>query len=212
MNTQLVARPAEVWLVPASLPLSALRDAIYCVTDINVANVKPEAATRNALFYLEGGFYIDTRHEEFQDYSEPLRDFCKMHRIAAPLGGADALPAHVDVDTMGFGKASMHDVCFGDLALQVNSQRYKYYYCHQGLCEHALVVANIRQRHMGDPPTLDAYPLRMTPVLKKMRVCPVCTSRAVAWCACYVDCLDSCCSYVFIRGMQNVHTCCLCAG
>lgn len=185
VSSQLVARPPEVWLVPAGLPLSALRDAIYCVTDTNVANVKPEWMTRNALFYFEGAFYIDTRHEQgVVDYSKPLREFCEAHRIAAPQGGPDIFPDAVEVDAMGFGVASMHDVCFGDLVLQVNSQRHKYYYCHQGLCEHALVVANVRQLHPGDPQTMDAYPLRLTPVLKKIRICPVCSSRAVQWCVC----------------------------
>lgn len=182
-DAQVVARQPESWLVPMRLPLSALRDAIYCVTDTNVSNVKPEWSTRNALFYLEGAFYVDTRHQDgLEDYSKPLREFCEAHRIAAPPGGAEVLPPCVDVDAMGFGVAAMQDVCFGDLVLQVNSQRYKYYYCHQGLCEHAVVVSNIRQLHQGDPQTLDAYPLRLTPVMKKMRICPVCSSRQVAWC------------------------------
>ena len=179
-----MTRPPEVWLVPSCLPLAALRDAIYCVTDANVSNVRPEWATRNAMFFIEGAFYIDTRHkQEFQDYSKPLREFCEAHRIAAPSGGGEVLPPHADVDAMGFGTASMQDVRFADLVLQVNGQRYKYYYCHQGLCEHALVVSNIRLLHPGDPQFLDAYPLRVTPVLKKTRMCAVCTSRPVAWCA-----------------------------
>ncbi len=129
---QIVSRPPEFWLVPMSLPLSALRDALYCVTDVNINNMNPQASSKNSYFYIEGAFFLDTRHTEgFEDYSQPLREFCKKHRIAAPADAAEVYPAGVGVDAMGFGVGSMERVCFGDLVLQVNSPRFNYYFCHQ---------------------------------------------------------------------------------
>lgn len=31
-------------------------------------------------------------------------------------------------------------------------------YCHQGCCEHLLVIKDVRRAHPSDPPQLDAYP------------------------------------------------------
>ena len=55
--------------------------------------------------------------------------------------------------------ASMHETSFSDLKhLRIGGTGY--IYCHQGCCEHALYIRDIRKIHPDDPQQASAYPVQ----------------------------------------------------
>ncbi len=58
-----------------------------------------------------------------------------------------------------YRKASMQDTNFGDVDnLRIGATGYVY--CHQGCCEHALYIKDIRRIHSDDPQRASAYPVQ----------------------------------------------------
>jgi len=140
---------AQEYLVLASQPLTALRDAIICVTDKNLQALIQESSNQvrstnsteerrreeesvlgmasdferiqaSAYFYIEGVFYNDTRSPGSIDYSEPLRRHAAEHGIKAP---PHPPPGSRDRDTTflttSFSTAPMQHTTFGDLYLRL---------------------------------------------------------------------------------------------
>ena len=67
--------------------------------------------------------------------------------------------AHAEETSGVYKKASMHDTNFGDVDnLRVGATGYVY--CHQGCCEHALYIKDIRRIHSDDPQRASAYPVQ----------------------------------------------------
>lgn len=53
----------------------------------------------------------------------------------------------------------MHESCFSDVDnLRIGATGYVY--CHQGCCEHALYIKDIRRIHPDDPQQALAYPVQ----------------------------------------------------
>ena len=58
-----------------------------------------------------------------------------------------------------YKKASMQHTSFGDVDnLRIGATGYVY--CHQGCCEHALYIKDIRRIHSDDPQRASAYPVQ----------------------------------------------------
>lgn len=57
-----------------------------------------------------------------------------------------------------FQEWDMNRTRWGELALKVGPAA-GYVFCHQGCCEHLLVVKDVRQIHADDPQDLAAYPV-----------------------------------------------------
>jgi snRNA-activating protein complex subunit 3 len=86
---QAPAHVSEEWLVLGSQRLTALRDALYCLTEVNVAAVEREEGARcaaagrpplrlrapSAYLYVEGTFYNDMRAPDAVDYSAHIRQY-----------------------------------------------------------------------------------------------------------------------------------------
>ena len=75
-----------------SQPLAALRDAIGCAADANMAALG--LAAPGAFMHLEGAFYNDMRAPGAVDLSAPVRAFCEakgLHPLALGVAGAEAV-------------------------------------------------------------------------------------------------------------------------
>lgn len=135
---------AQEYLVLASQPLTALRDAIICVTDKNLqALIRESNQVRStngseegsgekdsilgmasdfeqiqasAYFYIEGVFYNDTRSPGSIDYSEPLRRHAAEHGIKAPPHPPPG-SRNTTFLTTSLSTAPMQHTNFGDLYL-----------------------------------------------------------------------------------------------
>ncbi|GAA6104586.1 snRNA-activating protein complex subunit 3, partial [Tachysurus ichikawai] len=78
---------------------------------------------KSAFFYFEGIFYNDMRFPECRDISKVTRDWAKSRR-----------------EFPEFKRAKMEETTFNDLRVKVG---YPYLYCHQGDCEHVLILTDV---------------------------------------------------------------------
>uniref|UniRef100_A0A3B3HWS1 snRNA-activating protein complex subunit 3 n=2 Tax=Oryzias latipes TaxID=8090 RepID=A0A3B3HWS1_ORYLA len=112
--------------------ISLLRDAICCISDLQVCgdfSRTPDMAPdflckdhfKSAFFFFEGVFYNDMRFPECQDISITTINWAKSHNFPP------------------FTQAKMEDTLLQDLKLKVGFPMY----CHQGICEH-LVITDVR--------------------------------------------------------------------
>ncbi|EHH24098.1 hypothetical protein EGK_07694 [Macaca mulatta] len=129
-------KPYQTMLVLGSQKLTELRDSIRCVSDLqiggefsNTPDQAPEHISKDlyksAFFYFEGTFYNDKRYPECRDLSRTIIEWSESH-------------------DRGYGKfqtARMEDFTFNDLCIKLG---FPYLYCHQGDCEHVIVITDIR--------------------------------------------------------------------
>ncbi|KFO30456.1 snRNA-activating protein complex subunit 3 [Fukomys damarensis] len=129
-------KPYQTVLVLGSQKLTELRDAICCVSDLQIGgefsstpDQAPEHVSKDlyksAFFYFEGTFYNDKRYPECRDLSRTIVEWSEAH-------------------DRGYGKfqtARMEDFTFNDLNIKLG---FPYLYCHQGDCEHVVVITDIR--------------------------------------------------------------------
>ncbi|GAB5579794.1 snRNA-activating protein complex subunit 3 isoform X1 [Prionailurus iriomotensis] len=128
-------KPYQTMLVLGSQKLTELRDSICCVSDLqiggefsNTPDQAPEHISKDlyksAFFYFEGTFYNDKRYPECRDLSRTIIEWSESH-------------------DRGYGKfqtAKMEDFTFNDLYIKLG---FPYLYCHQGDCEHVVVITDI---------------------------------------------------------------------
>jgi hypothetical protein len=106
------------------------------------ALVAAQATRSSAFLFIETGFFVDRRAADSIDLSQPVRDW-----LRAPPRGKDA-----EVRVMA-------DVTFAELAPRLFQP---YLFCHQGQCDHLLLLTDLRLYSPGGlggdvtPPTL--YP------------------------------------------------------
>ncbi|CAO2587946.1 snRNA-activating protein complex subunit 3 [Lemmus lemmus] len=129
-------KPYQTVLVLGSQKLTQLRDSICCVSDLQIGgefSSTPDQAPehiskdlyKSAFFYFEGTFYNDKRYPECRDLSRTIIEWSESH-------------------DRGYGKfqtARMEDFTFNDLNIKLG---FPYLYCHQGDCEHVVVITDIR--------------------------------------------------------------------
>ena len=56
-----------------------------------------------------------------------------------------------------YRQMDMARVCWNEIGLRIGPAA-KNVFCHQGCCEHLLVVKDVRSRHPDDPSHLNSYP------------------------------------------------------
>lgn len=75
-------RVLQQWRVLGSQRLIALRDRLYCRSDLDMRSAG--LAVPSGMFYIEGTFYNDMREAAAVDYSYPIRAFCHTHGLDPP--------------------------------------------------------------------------------------------------------------------------------
>ncbi|XP_036987964.2 snRNA-activating protein complex subunit 3 isoform X2 [Artibeus jamaicensis] len=117
---------------------------------------------KSAFFYFEGTFYNDKRYPECRDLSRTIIEWSESH-------------------DRGYGKfqaAKMEDFSFNDLNIKLGVP---YLYCHQGDCEHVIVVTDIRLVHCDDCLDRKLYPLLIKKHWLWTRKCFVCKMYTARW-------------------------------
>ncbi|XP_008285616.1 snRNA-activating protein complex subunit 3 [Stegastes partitus] len=142
-------RPHMTLQMTGSHSLAELRDAICCSSDLqvcgefsNTPDVAPAFISKDhyksAFFFFEGVFYNDCRFPECQDISVTTVEWLKANNFPPCT------------------QAKMEDTRFTDLKVKVG---YPYLYCHQGDCEHLIIITDIRLAHKTDCLDRALYPL-----------------------------------------------------
>ncbi|KAM9769912.1 snRNA-activating protein complex subunit 3 [Menidia menidia] len=163
-------RPHVTLLMTGSHKLTELRDAICCVSDLQVCgefsrtpDMAPDFISKDhfksAFFFFEGVFYNDMRFPECQDISTTTIEWAKSRNFPT------------------YSQAKMEDVCFKDLTVKVG---FPYLYCHQGDCEHLIIITDVRLAHKSDCLDKKLYPLlthKHRIVTQKCAVCHVFIAR-----------------------------------
>ncbi|XP_045145049.1 snRNA-activating protein complex subunit 3 isoform X3 [Echinops telfairi] len=166
-------KPYQTVLVLGSQKLTELRDSICCVSDLqiggefsNAPDQAPEHISKDlyksAFFYFEGTFYNDKRYPECRDLSRTIIEWSEAH-------------------DRGYGKfqaANMEDFTFNDLHIKLG---FPYLYCHQGDCEHVVVITDIRLVHHDDCLDRTLYPLLTKKHWLWTRKCFVCKMYTARW-------------------------------
>ncbi|KAJ8281384.1 hypothetical protein GJAV_G00067040 [Gymnothorax javanicus] len=164
-------RARQTLMVLGSHKLTALRDSICCVIDLQVSGEfsnNPDAAPefvskdlfKSAFFFFEGIFYNDMRYPECKDLSQTIREWGER------------------CDFPQFQTAKMEDTTFRDLKIKVG---YPYLYCHQGDCEHVVIITDIRLAHPEDCLDMKLYPLLLYKHRMITRKCAVCNLYICRW-------------------------------
>uniref|UniRef100_G1PWC9 snRNA-activating protein complex subunit 3 n=1 Tax=Myotis lucifugus TaxID=59463 RepID=G1PWC9_MYOLU len=169
-------KPYQTMLVLGNQKLTELRDSICCVSDLqiggefsNTPDQAPEHISKDiyksAFFYFEGTFYNDRRYPECRDLSRTIIEWSEAH-------------------DRGYGKfktAKMEDFTFNDLNIKLG---FPYLYCHQGDCEHVVVITDIRYKrlvHRDDCLDRTLYPLLIKKHWLWTRKCFVCKMYTARW-------------------------------
>ncbi|XP_049427718.1 snRNA-activating protein complex subunit 3 [Epinephelus fuscoguttatus] len=163
-------RPHISLLMTGSHTLAELRDAICCVSELqvcgefsNTPDMAPDFISKDhfksAFFFFEGVFYNDMRYPECQDISMTTIEWAKAHNFPS------------------YSQAKMEDTRFVDLKVKVG---FPYLYCHQGDCEHLVIITDVRLAHKKDCLDRKLYPLlthKHRVVTQKCAVCHVFIGR-----------------------------------
>ncbi|XP_001507870.1 snRNA-activating protein complex subunit 3 [Ornithorhynchus anatinus] len=166
-------KPYQTVLVLGSQKLTELRDSISCVSDLQIGgefSSTPDQAPDNiskdlyksAFFYLEGTFYSDKRFPECRDLSRSIVEWSES----------------LDRGYGKFQTAKMEDFTFNDLCIKLG---FPYLYCHQGDCEHILIITDIRLVHRDDCLDRNLYPLLIKKHWLWTRKCFVCKMYTARW-------------------------------
>ncbi|XP_064410942.1 snRNA-activating protein complex subunit 3 [Latimeria chalumnae] len=166
-------KPYQTILVLGSQKLTELRDSLSCVSDLqiggefsNTPNLAPEHVSKDlyksAFFYMEGVFFNDMRYLECRDLSWTIRDWAES----------------LDRGYEKFQTVKMEDYMFNDLRIKVG---FPYLYCHQGDCEHLIIITDIRLVHQDDCLDKTMYPLVVRKHWLWSRKCAVCKLYTARW-------------------------------
>ncbi|KAM9314282.1 snRNA-activating protein complex subunit 3 [Pholidichthys leucotaenia] len=164
-------RPHMTLLMTGSHSLDQLRDAITCVSDLQVSgefsntpNMPPDFTSkehyRSAFFFFEGVFYNDMRYPECQDISTTTIEWAKTRNFPP------------------YSQAKMEDTRFADLKVKVG---FPYLYCHQGDCEHLVIITDVRLAHGSDCLDKKQYPLLTYKNRIATQKCAVCNIFISRW-------------------------------
>ncbi|NXU48041.1 SNPC3 protein, partial [Turnix velox] len=168
-----VHKPYQTVLVLGSQKLTELRDSISCVSDLQIGgefSSQPDQAPehiskdlyKSAFFYFEGIFYNDKRYPECRDLSRTIVEWSESH-------------------DRGYGilqSVKMEDYMFNDLSLKIG---FPYLFCHQGNCEHIIIITDIRLIHHDDCLDKNLYPLQIKKHWLCTRKCFVCKMYTARW-------------------------------
>ncbi|XP_035516219.1 snRNA-activating protein complex subunit 3 [Morone saxatilis] len=164
-------RPHMTVLMTGSHSLAELRDAICCVSDLqvcgefsNTPDMAPDFISKDhyksAFFFFEGVFYNDMRFPECQDISMTTIEWTKAYNFPP------------------YRQAKMEDTRFEDLTVKVG---FPYLYCHQGDCEHLVIITDVRLTHKNDCLDKKLYPLLTHKHRVATQKCSVCHVYIGRW-------------------------------
>lgn len=164
-------RPHMTLLMTGSHTLTELRDAICCVSDLQVCgefsdnpDMVPDFVSKDhyksAFFFFEGVFYNDMRFPECQDISITTIEWAKARNFPP------------------YTQGKMEDTQFVDLKVKVG---FPYLYCHQGDCEHLVIITDVRLMHRNDCPDKKLYPLLIHKDRVDTQKCAVCHVYIGRW-------------------------------
>ncbi|KAJ0033669.1 hypothetical protein NQD34_000776 [Periophthalmus magnuspinnatus] len=164
-------RPHMTLLMTGSHTLAELRDAICCVSDLQVCgefsnnpDIVPDFVSKDhyksAFFYFEGVFYNDMRFPECRDLSITTIEWAKSRNFPP------------------FTQANMEDTRLVDLKVKVG---FPYLYCHQGDCEHLVIITDVRLMHRNDCLDKKTYPLLIHKDRIDTHKCSVCHVYIGRW-------------------------------
>ncbi|XP_026214699.1 snRNA-activating protein complex subunit 3 [Anabas testudineus] len=142
-------RPHMTLLMTGSHTLAELRDGICCVSDLqvcgefsNTPDIAPDFISKDhyksSFFFFEGVFYNDMRFPECRDISITTVEWAKSRNFPP------------------YSQAKMEETRFTDLKVKVG---FPYLYCHQGDCEHLVIITDVRLVHKNDCMDKNLYPL-----------------------------------------------------
>ncbi|XP_077379999.1 snRNA-activating protein complex subunit 3 isoform X1 [Festucalex cinctus] len=165
-------RPHMTLLLMGSQKLSDLRDAICCASDLqmcgefsNTPDMAPDFVSKDhyksAFFFFEGVFYNDMRYPECRDISQTTITWAKGNNFPP------------------YTQAKMEDTRLVDLQVKVG---FPYLYCHQGDCEHVVIITDIRLTHKDDCLDRKFYPLLIHKHRITTQKCAVCYTFIARWC------------------------------
>lgn len=164
---------AELQLL-GSNTLAELRDALVCPLDALAAALG--AGGGGAYFSLGGAWYDDTRAAPQSECSGPLARWAAVVGLAEPAGLLGAEFAGGPAAAAG-AAVEMTATQVADLSLSV-SNRPVGVYGHHGVCEHALIVRDVRLLSAGDALLRSAYPrVVRTASNRRYLKCSVCRRR-----------------------------------
>uniref|UniRef100_A0A8C6XPK7 snRNA-activating protein complex subunit 3 n=1 Tax=Naja naja TaxID=35670 RepID=A0A8C6XPK7_NAJNA len=166
-------KPYQTLLVLGSQKLTELRDCISCVSDLQIggefsnnpaqapANISKDLY-KSAFFYFEGVFYNDSRFAECRDLSRTIIEWAESR----------------DRGYGTFQATKMEDYTFNDLNIKIG---FPYLYCHQGDCEHIVIITDIRLIHRDDCLDRSLYPLLTKKHWLWTKKCFVCKMYTARW-------------------------------
>eukprot|EP00884_Botryococcus_braunii_P004191 jgi/Botrbrau1/13773/Bobra.0056s0028.1 len=170
-------------VVLGSQKLWELRDVITCPSDEKLNSARLRMSRPSAFFYIEGVFYNDMRHPDAIDISEPIRKFCEVAALDAPrpVPPTPFADPPVETNVEGCGSIALYRVedmekSFGELGLRVGGGGGAVY-CHQGCCEHALSILDVRRIHPDDPQDISTYPLVTFRLKQQRKRCCICATH-----------------------------------
>ncbi|XP_066472758.1 snRNA-activating protein complex subunit 3 [Tiliqua scincoides] len=166
-------KPYQTMLVLGSQKLTTVRDSISCVSDLQIGgefsnhpDQAPEHISKDlyksAFFYFEGTFYDDTRHSECRDLSRTIIEWAESR----------------DRGYANLQAVRMEDYTFNDLNIKIG---FPYLYCHQGDCEHLVIITDIRLIHRDDCLDRSFYPLLTKKHWLWTKKCFVCKMYTARW-------------------------------
>ncbi|RHZ80572.1 hypothetical protein Glove_134g246 [Diversispora epigaea] len=163
----------QEFLVLGNQPLTALRDAFYCLRDFykvtpwekptqnSIVN-STEKKTSSSYFFIEKVFYNDLRDPRAIDYSKNVIDWVKENDRYKQRG-------------LGlYTYKKMENVKFNELSIRLN---HPYLFVHQGNCQHAIIFRDLRIMQSYDDPDASAYPKAIFKGKINRHKCRMCMQR-----------------------------------
>ncbi|CAG8742524.1 18536_t:CDS:2, partial [Acaulospora morrowiae] len=172
-NQNKPATRMQEFLVLGSQPLTALRDAFYCLRDFykvtpweqptkNVITNLTDKKTSSSYFFIENVFYNDLRDPRAIDYSKNIIEWVKEKNLYKQRG-------------LGlYSSKKMEEMTFIELSIRLN---YPYLFVHQGNCQHAVVFRDLRIMQPYDEQDLSAYPKAIFRGKINRHKCRMCMQR-----------------------------------
>ncbi|KAL9670082.1 hypothetical protein QQ045_007633 [Rhodiola kirilowii] len=171
----------QEFLVLGRQTLTELRDCIYCLT--NQVMERTGQYSPSGYFLIEDVFYNDMRDENATDYSRPIIQWLMNSKREAQekwdnilscglVQKQKAILGNITSSKLPYYSAKeMQHTRFCDLKFRLGAG---YLYCHQGECQHTIVIRDMRLLHPDDVQNRAAYPIRTFQLKQRFQKCSVC--------------------------------------
>ncbi|NXD73626.1 SNPC3 protein, partial [Eolophus roseicapillus] len=166
-------KPYQTVLVLGSQKLTELRDSISCVSDFQIGgefSSQPDQAPEHIskVLHVPQGLpflYIQSLWHYYADDLSVFRTIIEWSE------------SH-DRGYVNLQSDDMEEYTFNDLSLKIG---FPYLFCHQGDCEHIIIITDIRLIHYDDCLDRSLYPLLIKKHWLCTRKCFVCKMYTARW-------------------------------